>query len=146
MGAAVARRRVGGLVPSPILLDSDVLIDAGRGVTAAVDVLEEASKKHVLAISIITQMELIVGCRNKSELQAAERFLQRFSVLLPSEAACDEAVNLLRTYRLSHGLQIPDALIAATALTERLQFVSKNQRDYRFISHLQLLPYPPSFR
>lgn len=64
----------------------------------------------------------------------------------PVEAIADEAVSLLRTYRLSHGLLIPDALIAATALTENLPLVSKNQRDYRFIANLQLLPYPPKFR
>jgi hypothetical protein len=55
-------------------------------------------------------------------------------------------VGLLHQYRLSHGLQIPDAVIAATALTEGVPLVSKNQRDYRFIPDLQLLPYPPTFR
>jgi predicted nucleic acid-binding protein len=52
------------------------------------------------------------------------------------------AVDLLRQYRLSHGLAIPDALIAATAITLDQPFISKNQRDYRFIDGLQLLPYP----
>ncbi|HEX8246272.1 MAG TPA: type II toxin-antitoxin system VapC family toxin [Longimicrobium sp.] len=129
-----------------VLFDTDVLIDAARGVVTALDVLEDAAREHALAISIITQMELIVGCRNKAELRAADKFLQRFSVLLPGEAAYDQAVGLLHQYRLSHGLQIPDAVIAATALTEGVPLVSKNQRDYRFIPDLQLLPYPPTFR
>jgi len=51
-------------------------------------------------------------------------------------------VELVRKYRLSHGLLIPDALIAASALTLDLDFITKNQRDYRFISELKLLPYP----
>jgi predicted nucleic acid-binding protein len=37
---------------------------------------------------------------------------------------------------------IPDALIAATAMAMNQPFISKNQRDYRFISGLQLFPYP----
>jgi predicted nucleic acid-binding protein len=48
----------------------------------------------------------------------------------------------MQTYALSHGLQIPDALIAATALALNIPLLSKNQRDYRFISGLSLLPYP----
>jgi predicted nucleic acid-binding protein len=51
------------------------------------------------------------------------------------------AVDLLRQYRLSHGLLIPDALIAATALYLNMDFATKNQRDYRFIENLKLLPY-----
>jgi hypothetical protein len=52
----------------------------------------------------------------------------------------------LKSYRLSHGLLIADALIAATAISSDLSFVSKNQRDYRFIEDLQLLPYPDPFQ
>ena len=48
----------------------------------------------------------------------------------------------MQTYALSHGLQIPDALIAATALAFNIPLLSKNQRDYRFIVGLSLLPYP----
>jgi predicted nucleic acid-binding protein len=44
-----------------------------------------------------------------------------------------------------HGLLIADALIAATALYLVEPFVSKNQRDYRFITNLNLLPYPQPF-
>ncbi len=38
---------------------------------------------------------------------------------------------------------IPDAIIAATALIERPEFVSKNQKDDRFIENLKLTTYPP---
>jgi predicted nucleic acid-binding protein len=54
------------------------------------------------------------------------------------------AVELLRQYRLSHGLLIADALIAATALFLEIPLLTKNQSDYRFVSGLQLLPYPES--
>jgi predicted nucleic acid-binding protein len=40
---------------------------------------------------------------------------------------------------------IADALIAATALVEGLSLVSKNQRHFRFIAGLHLLPYPDPF-
>ena len=78
----------------------------------------------------------------KVELRSTERFLQRFQLLRLNEQACDQAVELLRQYRLSHGLLIPDAMIAATAMTRGYLLVSKNQRDFRFIEGLQLLSYP----
>jgi predicted nucleic acid-binding protein len=87
-------------------------------------------------------MELIVGCRNKAELHDLELFLRRFQVLKITDQISDKAVDLLRQYRLSHGLLIADALIAATALEHGEPFITKNQRDFRFIAGLHLLHYP----
>ena len=58
------------------------------------------------------------------------------------QAVSDTAVDLLRSYRLSHGLLISDSLIATTAIVSNYPFITKNQRDYRFIQGLNLLPYP----
>lgn len=127
------------------IIDTDVLIDAGRDDKEALACLQQIEDRSSLTISVITQMELIVGCRNRAELHALERFLRRFQVIKLSEQISDYAVDLLTRYRLSHGLLIPDSLIAATALTLRISFVTKNQRDYRFIEGLILLPYPEPF-
>ncbi len=124
------------------IVDTDVLIDAASQISKAIDCLNGFEQNSMLAISVITQMELFVGCRNKTELGNTKRFLQRFQVLKLSEQISDKAIGLLLQYRLSHGLAIPDALIAATAITFNQPFISKNQRDYSFISGLQLLPYP----
>jgi predicted nucleic acid-binding protein len=128
-----------------VLVDTDILIDAGRGVSEAVSCLQHIEQQSSLTISVVTQMELIVGCRNKSELRSVDRFLRRFQVVKVNEQISDTATDLLRRYRLSHGLLIADGLIAATALALDTPFVTKNQRDYRFITRLQLLPYPQPF-
>lgn len=62
-----------------------------------------------------------------------------------SEHISAVAVDLLRRYRLSHGLLIADALIAAMALSLDLPLVTKNRRDYTFITELSLLDYPQPF-
>lgn len=98
-----------------------------------------------MAISVISHMELLVGCRNGAEQRVLERFVKRFDVLLLNTHISARAVELLRVYRLSYGLQIADSLIAATALEARVPLVSKNQRHFRFIDDLQLLPYPAPF-
>jgi predicted nucleic acid-binding protein len=124
------------------LVDTDVLIDAALDVREAVDCLDTLENISVLAVSVITQMELIVGCRNKAELRKMEQFLARFQITPINEQISSTAVELLLKFRLSHGLLIPDALIAATAIALEVDFVSKNQRDYRFVENLKLLAYP----
>jgi predicted nucleic acid-binding protein len=132
-------------VPDLVLVDTDILIDAGSGVNEAVTCLQQIEQRESLAISAISQMELIIGCRNKAELRKLERFLLRFRAIKLNEQVSDTAIELLRRYRLSHGLLIADALIAATALSLDTSFVTKNQRDYRFIAGLHLLAYPQPF-
>jgi predicted nucleic acid-binding protein len=124
------------------VVDTDILIDAGRGVGEAVACLLSVERRSSLAASVVTQMELFVGCRNKTELRQVGKFLQRFLLLKLTESVSDVAVDLLRQYRLSHGLLIADSLIAATALVHGAPFISKNQRDYQFITGLNLLAYP----
>ena len=47
------------------IFDTDILINVGRGDIEAINCLQNYSQTSTLAISIITQMELIVGCRDK---------------------------------------------------------------------------------
>ncbi len=125
-----------------VIVDTDILIDVGRGVNEAIACLQHIEQQSSLAASVVTQMELLIGCRNKAELSKVEQFLLRFQILKLTEQVSDTTVGLLRQYRLSHGLLIADALIAATALVYDMPLVSKNQRDYRFITGLNLLRYP----
>lgn len=125
------------------MFDSDILIDVARKIPAAVSALKVAEKEGMVSVSSVTQMELIVGCQNKRELRKTEQFLKRFRIIPINESITDIAVSLLKDYNLSHDLQIADALIAATALSLDLPFRSKNQRDFKFIANLNLLPYPP---
>lgn len=125
------------------LIDTDILIDVLRGDVVAYAYLRRLDTWHDwLAVSVVTQMELIVGCRNKAELRALDNFLARFRIIEIDEYTSHKAVELLKQYRLSHGLLIADAFIAATALRLGCPLASRNQRDYRFIRNLNLLPYP----
>lgn len=51
------------------IVDTDILIDAAHQISEAVDCLIQIERQSVLAVSVITQMELLVGCRNKAELR-----------------------------------------------------------------------------
>ena len=124
------------------LIDTEILIDVGRGAVEAIECVKRLEQQSGLAASAVTEMELIVGCRNKAELDNLELFLRSFHIHKLTVPISDGAVGLLRQYRLSHGLLIADALIAATALEYDAPFITKNQRDFRFIAGLKLLSYP----
>jgi len=123
------------------LVDTDILIDVGRRVPKATYYLASLGKNFRLGISIITELELIVGCQNKQELGTLEKFLAHFRIVPINEQISDTARHLLNIYRLSHGLLIPDAFIAATAMVTGAPLSTKNQWDYRFIEGLSLQAY-----
>lgn len=122
-----------------LLVDTDILIDTARGVLDAASYLQRHAQRSFLGVSTVTQLELLIGCRNRNEQRTTSRFLQRFEVVRLSEQIADAAVDLILQYRLSHGLLLADALIAATARSLNIPLATKNQR---FIAGLQLLPYP----
>ena len=53
-----------------IIVDTDILIDAGRNVNEALNCLQKIEQHLPAAVSSVTQMELIIGCRNKNELDS----------------------------------------------------------------------------
>ena len=125
-----------------IIIDTDILIDVGRGVQEAIAYVQAKEQVQRVAISTITYLELLVGAQHKQEQQKIKRFLQRFEHVRINETISDIAIDLIWNYRLSHGLLLADAMIAATAITLHVPLASKNQRDYRYITQLTLLPYP----
>ena len=124
------------------LIDTDVLIDSMRNDALAANELERLLRHGRMGVSVVTRMELIVGCRDKQALLVTQQLLNGLDLVPLNEGISDIADGLVTTFYLSHGLKISDALIGATALYYALPFLTKNQRDFRFIPGLKLLPYP----
>ena len=125
-----------------IIVDSDILIDFSRGDETAASWIETAERESTLLISSMTEMELVIGSRDKPHLRETLKFLSRFQIVSINEQISVQASELVERYCLSHRLMIPDAIIAATALVLDERLISRNQRDYRFIDGLRLLSYP----
>ena len=83
--------------------------------------------------------------RNKAELAAVQKMLAlRKADVLPLTAAITlRATSLMETLALSHGLQIADALIAATAIEHGLTLLSGNVKHFRSIEGLQIERFKP---
>ena len=84
-------------------------------------------------------MELVAGCRDAAELREIQRFLRQVTSLPVSASISQAAFQLMESYSLSHGLQIPAALIAATALDNGLALYAKNVRHFQMIPGLSVL-------
>lgn len=93
---------------SDVIIDTDILIDVSRQVAKAVNFLQTLEQQSSVGINSVTQMELLIGCRNKTEQRHLETFLRRFQIIRLNEVISDTAIKLLQQYRLSHGLLIAD--------------------------------------
>jgi hypothetical protein len=127
---------------SAVIVDTDILIDLAHDDEVAIKCLQRLEKDYYLEISAITKLEILVGCRNKTELREANKFLEELPINQLTPEVTHKTIELISKYFLSHNLLIPDALIAATAIISQKSLISKNQKDYRFVEELNLLPYP----
>lgn len=55
------------------IIDTDILIDAMNGVVEAIEFLAERETEKI-EISIVSAIELTIGCRNKDEMKELQKF------------------------------------------------------------------------
>jgi len=118
-----------------LLCDTCVIIDAINGRSTVLNNLL-ADDTHLFINSII-EMELLQGGRDKKELQVIKKNLLSFRLLDLQQVIFDLATQLIRDYRLSHGLALPDAVIGATAIYYQIPLYTYNQKDFRFLPEIQ---------
>lgn len=119
------------------LCDTCVLIDYLKGKDSVRNELI-ADWKAGLGMSSVTYMELMVGAFNKQEAQKIRKAFRDIELVEITESISIKARNLVDQYTKSHGLLIPDALIAATAIELDVPLYTENVADFRFISGLTL--------
>jgi hypothetical protein len=125
-----------------VLIDSDVLVWITRGHPGAIDRLRQLSAWR---ISVVTYIELAQGCRNKAELERLKKgFSQQGTPILPlTEAISTRAMQLIDQHTLASGLQLGDALIAATALEHQLPLLTGNTKHFAPIAELNIETFLP---
>jgi len=86
-------------------------------------------------------MELLQGTRNKTETIQLKKKLKAYHIIHFNEATSKLTIELIEKFRLSHGLLIPDAIIAATAITFNLKLFTYNLKDFAFIPDIRIYEY-----
>lgn len=128
----------------PVVIDTDILIDFGLDTDDAVNTMAVLEKNYLLTINVITAMELYSGCRSKKDIKKVEELIADLHIRFVSNSISERAYDLMKKFRSSHGVEINDILIAATAIETGAKMISKNQKHYQFIPGLDLLEYPLS--
>jgi predicted nucleic acid-binding protein len=125
-----------------MLVDTDVLIWHLRGYPQATRRLDELG---TLTLSAISWLEVLQGMRNKAELQAVKKMLDKRSArLLPvTEGITLRATELMESLTLSRGLQMGDALIAATAIQHRMPVLTANVKHFTAVTGLTVEAFVP---
>jgi tRNA(fMet)-specific endonuclease VapC len=103
-----------------ILCDTNIFIEIYRD---NLDIIQavKAIGQHNIAVSDVTCAELLYGARNKKELQAIRKDLNKVTVLPIETSISTLAVELIEKYALSHKLSLPDALIATTSIIHNIE-------------------------
>jgi len=124
------------------LLDTGLVLRHLRGQRKAVRLLSGLGKIGRLSVSAITRLEVHVGMR-PDERYATNKLLSCFITYDLNRDIADRAGDLIRESQDRHvSLSVPDAIIAATALTNGLTLVTLNQVDFEGIPGLSLAPLP----
>jgi hypothetical protein len=126
-----------GSLSMTILLDTDVLVDCLRGTKPAQEWLGGAANETFKVPGIVA-MELVIGCRNKTELDRVQKFLGSFDVIWPEASEFALAHELLTAYYLASGLNIPDCLIAAMALSRSARLYTFNVKHFQMVAGLNV--------
>ena len=120
-----------------ILCDTNVFIHAFNGNEIAVEELKIIGLERI-AMSAITLMELYQGMGNKSELVQMKKKLRYYDIVHVDSPISKMAIELIENYNLSHGLQIPDAIIGATAIIYSLPLYTYNIKDFNFMPNINI--------
>jgi len=120
-----------------ILCDTNIFIHAFNGDEATLAQLQIIGLKNI-ALSAVTLMELYQGMGDKIELAQMKKKCRYFDILHVNTEVSLLAIELIANFKLSHGLQIPDAIIGATAIVYNVPLYTYNVKDFKFMSNIKL--------
>jgi predicted nucleic acid-binding protein len=108
-----------------ILIDTDIFIDHLRGTA------ELKPGRHRIHYSVVTRAELFAGNR---ATDLVSQLLAPFREITVDRSVAERAGRVAREFQL----RMPDALIAATALENRLTLTTRNRKDFDNVRGLRI--------
>jgi predicted nucleic acid-binding protein len=119
------------------LIDTNIIIEILKGNSQIIDQIKLLSNDE-RCISAITYGELIFGARNKAEQLKLEQKLKELQIVNVDVRISKIFMNLIKNYSLSYKLNIPDALIAASAIVTQSKLLTLNIKDFKYIPDIEL--------
>ncbi len=124
-------------------MEQGYLIDSNTAIDYLDDKLPEKTARlidgTVANISVVTRMEILAWKKaTLGQLLVLEQFVGASVVYGLDEPVILKAIEV----RKNHGIKLPDAIIAATAIVYGLTLLTRNIADFKKIDGLQMLnPY-----
>jgi len=118
------------------LVDTNVIIDwlSGKFLTHQSIFLDNVMNQ-IPIVSIITKIELMGFNTNSSHEALLKSFLEDSIIINLSDPIVEECIST----RKSSKIKLPDAIIAASALTFEYTLLTRNTSDFNSIKGLELL-------
>ncbi|MDR3328507.1 MAG: type II toxin-antitoxin system VapC family toxin [Prevotellaceae bacterium] len=115
------------------LIDTNAALDfmGGKFAARAQEVMAAVMDDEI-NLSVINKIELLGFSRVEPPI---EEFVRCANILPMDDAVVDKAIEVRRSCRM----KLPDAIVAATALTARLTLLTHNTKDFEKIKGLRLL-------
>lgn len=136
-GQRAHKRMITATLSVPLLLDTNVLIyHLNMALTPQVtQQLADGIKVQQAFISVITRIEMLAWQGHTDEsLRQTTDLIEQLPELALTEPVIAQAIRI----RKAHGLKLPDAVVAAPALTHSLQLVTANEADFKRVDGLSL--------
>jgi len=121
------------------IIDTTILVHLFRGNHDATTWI--ASEKS-LGVTSISRLEFIYGARGRTALAAAIKLLNTFEIVPLNDADQKWAEEQLIKYRLSHGVEINDSLIASACHRLQVPIYTQNVKDMQKILPAALVIRP----
>ena len=123
------------------LIDTTIIVDYLRNNSKAVEFMEqEVLSNQVVFASVISYAEIYAGARLKEE-EAISMFFSGIKIVGIGTKIAEYAGRYLNTYGKSHGLELADAFIAATAFITGSRLVTLNRKHFPMTDINIYVPY-----
>jgi predicted nucleic acid-binding protein len=120
-----------------VVCDTNIFISLFKNLRPTVDELELIGSNNVL-ITSISVMELYRGMQRKKEMTEMQAKIKQYNILHINEDVSKHAIELVNKFKLSHNLQIPDAIIGAMSVVNDIELFTYNVKDFKFIPGIKL--------
>ncbi len=84
-------------------------------------------------VSVITKIEVLGFNTSEETHEFLERFFNDSNVMELNEKVVNKTIDLRRKVKI----KTPDAIVAATALTQNFTLLTRNQKDFKAIPELE---------
>lgn len=123
-----------------ICLDTSILIDFFRKEKKENSLFFHLTQHYqIFTISVITEYEIFVGS-NQEQQEFWENFFSRIIILPFDSASSQVAVQIFKDLKAKNKLiEVPDILIAATAIHNNLPLATTNLKHFDRIEGLELV-------